>query len=82
MILVIGGGPAGFFGAITVREMRPDLPVVLLEKQTNVLRKVAISGGGRCNATHACFDARELATHYPRGGRELIHTRTFGRPNA
>ncbi len=72
MILVIGGGPAGFFGAIAARESRPDLPVVLLEKQGRLLRKVAISGGGRCNVTHACFDAREFSGFYPRGGRELI----------
>ena len=72
MIIVIGGGPAGFFAAITAREVRPDRPVVLLEKQGNVLRKVAVSGGGRCNVTHACPSARDLAAHYPRGGRELI----------
>ena len=72
MIIVIGGGPAGFFGAIAAREARPDRPVVILEKHEQVLRKVAVSGGGRCNVTHACESARELATHYPRGGRELI----------
>lgn len=72
MIVVIGGGPAGFFGAIAARETNPDLQVVLLEKQGHMLRKVAISGGGRCNATHACPDPRQLAAHYPRGGRALI----------
>lgn len=72
MIIVIGGGPAGFFGAIAAREARPDRPVILLEKQGAVLRKVAVSGGGRCNVTHACDNARELAAHYPRGRRELI----------
>lgn len=72
MIVVIGGGPAGFFGAIAARESNPDRPVVLLEKQGRMLRKVAISGGGRCNATHACPDPRQLAAHYPRGGRALI----------
>jgi predicted Rossmann fold flavoprotein len=72
MIVVIGGGPAGFFAAITARENDPGRPVVLIEKSGRCLRKVAISGGGRCNVTHACFDPRELAGHYPRGRRELI----------
>ena len=77
MIIVIGGGPAGFFAAIRAREAAPGVPVVLLEKSGQVLRKVVISGGGRCNVTHACFDPRELANRYPRGGRELrgpLHT--------
>lgn len=72
MIVVIGGGPAGFFGAIAAREANPACPVVLLEKQGRVLRKVLISGGGRCNVTHDCPDPRQLAGHYPRGGRALI----------
>jgi len=71
MFIVIGGGPAGFFGAIRARETAPDRPVILFEKSDQVLRKVVVSGGGRCNVTHACFDARELVTRYPRGGREL-----------
>lgn len=72
MIVVIGGGPAGFFGAIAARETNPDRPVVLLEKQGRLLRKVSISGGGRCNVTHACPDPKQLSTNYPRGGRALI----------
>jgi len=72
MIIVIGGGPAGFFGAITAREVDPSRPVIILEKNPDVLAKVKISGGGRCNVTHACFDPRDLATHYPRGHKELI----------
>ncbi len=71
MHVVIGGGPAGFFAAITARREDPDTPVVLLEQGAQVLRKVRVSGGGRCNVTHACFDPRELAAHYPRGAREL-----------
>jgi len=71
MIVVVGGGPAGFFGAITAREADPRRRVLLFEKGRAVLRKVAVSGGGRCNVTHACFDPAELVVHYPRGGREL-----------
>ncbi len=71
MLIVIGGGPAGFFAAIRARQQAPECPVVLLEKSGQVLRKVAVSGGGRCNVTHACFEPRELVTRYPRGGREL-----------
>lgn len=71
MIVVIGAGPAGLFAAITARERAPDRPVVVCEKSGRALAKVLVSGGGRCNVTHACFDARELAARYPRGGREL-----------
>lgn len=72
MIIVIGGGPAGFFAAITARENDPMRPVVLLEKNASVLAKVKVSGGGRCNVTHACPDPRDLTGHYPRGQRELL----------
>lgn len=72
MLIVVGGGPAGFFAAVAAREAAPGLPVVLLEKGGQVLRKVRVSGGGRCNVTHACFEPRLLAANYPRGGRELI----------
>jgi len=69
-IVVIGGGPAGFFAAITAAEAGAN--VTLLEKNREVLGKVRVSGGGRCNVTHACFDVRDFVTRYPRGGRELI----------
>ncbi|MEN8007139.1 MAG: aminoacetone oxidase family FAD-binding enzyme [Candidatus Krumholzibacteriota bacterium] len=72
MIIVIGGGPAGFFGAITARRANPSQKVVLLEKNASALAKVKVSGGGRCNVTHACFAPRDLAGHYPRGRKELI----------
>ena len=71
-VVVAGGGAAGFFAAIACAEAAPGLEVILLEKGPQFLSKVRISGGGRCNVTHACFDAREFAAHYPRGEREMI----------
>ena len=71
-ILIIGGGAAGFFAAINCAEARPDLKIAILERGREVLGKVRISGGGRCNVTHACFDLRELTTHYPRGQKALL----------
>jgi predicted Rossmann fold flavoprotein len=70
--MIIGGGAAGFFGALACAEARPDAEIFILEKTSQFLAKVKISGGGRCNVTHACFDARELTTRYPRGERALI----------
>ena len=66
-LIVIGGGAAGFFCAVNAVRMNPDLQVVILEKQKNLLSKVKVSGGGRCNVTHACFEIDELAKFYPRG---------------
>src|ERR1039457_1079474 len=71
-VAVVGGGAAGFFAAITCAEAMPKAEVILLEKSAQFLSKVKISGGGRCNVTHACFDARELAVRYPRGDRALL----------
>ena len=71
-VVIIGGGAAGFFTAITVAEKNLDLEVIILEKSKNVLQKVKISGGGRCNVTHACFDPKELCEFYPRGTKELL----------
>jgi len=70
--VAVGGGAAGYFGAIAFAETAPGSRVLILEKTGSVLGKVRISGGGRCNVTHACYEAREFATHYPRGGRQLI----------
>jgi predicted flavoprotein YhiN len=70
--VIVGGGAAGFFGAITCAETHPAREVILLEASPTTLAKVKISGGGRCNVTHACFDPRELVKRYPRGGRELL----------
>lgn len=71
-VVIIGGGAAGFFAAITMAEANPDLEVIILEKGNNVLQKVKISGGGRCNVTHACFTPQELVEFYPRGKKELL----------
>ncbi|THH39710.1 BaiN/RdsA family NAD(P)/FAD-dependent oxidoreductase [Neolewinella litorea] len=70
--LIIGGGAAGFFAAIHRALHRPQERVVILERGRSILEKVRISGGGRCNVTHGCWDPRELVKFYPRGGRELL----------
>lgn len=70
-VIVIGGGAAGFFGAITAAQANRDARVILLEKARQLLAKVRISGGGRCNVTHACFDPAVLVQHYPRGNKAL-----------
>jgi predicted Rossmann fold flavoprotein len=70
--VVVGGGAAGFFAAIASANTKPGHRVVLLESGRQLLTKVRISGGGRCNVTHSCFDPRELSARYPRGGRALI----------
>jgi len=71
-IIIIGGGAAGYFTAINAKENNPDLDITILEKGKAVLQKVKISGGGRCNVTHACFEPRELVKFYPRGAKELL----------
>jgi len=71
-IIIIGGGAAGFFTAINVAEMNPNLRIAILERGNKVLTKVKVSGGGRCNVTHAEFEPHELSQNYPRGGKELL----------
>jgi len=71
-IIIIGGGAAGFFTAINAKEQNPNLDITILEKGNDVLQKVKISGGGRCNVTHACFEPKELVKFYPRGEKELL----------
>lgn len=76
-IAVVGGGAAGFFAAIRAGEVaragaRVTTVVTIYEATAHPLAKVRVSGGGRCNVTHACFDPREFVAHYPRGGRELL----------
>ncbi len=70
-LIVIGGGAAGFFGAINSVQKNPQLKVAILEKSSKLLSKVRISGGGRCNVTHHCFEPTPLSQHYPRGQKEL-----------
>jgi len=71
-IVVIGGGAAGFFSALTAKESNPDAKILLIERSVKLLSKVRISGGGRCNVTHACFDPKLLVQNYPRGKKELL----------
>ncbi|WP_372920123.1 NAD(P)/FAD-dependent oxidoreductase [Salegentibacter sp.] len=71
-IIIIGGGAAGFFTAINAAEMNRGLKIAILERGKEVLSKVRISGGGRCNVTHAEFIPRELSRNYPRGEKELL----------
>src|ERR1700741_3269097 len=66
-LLVIGGGAAGFFCAVNAARLNPRLEVILIEKTNKLLSKVRVSGGGRCNVTHACFDINEMSRNYPRG---------------
>jgi predicted Rossmann fold flavoprotein len=70
-IIIVGGGAAGFFTAINIVENNPKLKVAILERGKTVLEKVRISGGGRCNVTHACFVPNDLVKFYPRGEKEL-----------
>lgn len=66
-LIVIGGGAAGFFCAVNAARMNPALKVTILEKSSKLLSKVKVSGGGRCNVTHACFDIADMSKQYPRG---------------
>lgn len=70
-VIIVGGGAAGFFTAINLAKKNSSLKIAIMERGKEVLSKVRISGGGRCNVTHACFDANELTGFYPRGSKEL-----------
>jgi predicted Rossmann fold flavoprotein len=70
-IIIVGGGAAGFFTAINSVERNPNLKIAILERGQEVLSKVRVSGGGRCNVTHACFVPNDLVKFYPRGEKEL-----------
>lgn len=71
-VIIVGGGAAGFFTAIQIAEHQPNKSILILERGKEVLTKVKISGGGRCNVTHAEFIPQELVKNYPRGERELL----------
>lgn len=71
-VVIIGGGAAGFFAALAAKEANPRARVAILEKTAVLLSKVRVSGGGRCNVTHACFEPMPFSKHYPRGERELL----------
>jgi hypothetical protein len=71
-VVIIGGGAAGFFTAINAAEKNPKFKVIILERGKEVLTKVKVSGGGRCNVTHAEFLPKELTQNYPRGEKELL----------
>ena len=71
-VIIVGGGAAGFFAAINIAEQNPELKVAILERGKEGLQKVKISGGGRCNVTHAEFIPSELVLNYPRGEKELL----------
>ena len=71
-VIVIGGGAAGFFFAVNCAELHPEYHITIIEKSNKLLEKVRISGGGRCNVTHACFEPKLLVRNYPRGERELL----------
>ena len=70
-ILIIGGGAAGFFTAINIAEKNKSLKIAILERGKEVLTKVKVSGGGRCNVTNSCFIPNDLVKNYPRGEKEL-----------
>ena len=75
-IVIIGGGAAGFFCAVNLAKVTPDCEVIIIEKSNKLLSKVRVSGGGRCNVTHACFDTLSLIKKYPRGTnflKKLFH---------
>jgi len=71
-VLIVGGGAAGFFSAINTAQKNPELIIGIFERGSNVLSKVRISGGGRCNLTHAEFKPKPLSSNYPRGQKELL----------
>lgn len=71
-VIIVGGGAAGVFAAINIAKQNQHLKIAILEKTSQILSKVKVSGGGRCNVTHACFDPKELVKFYPRGNKELL----------
>jgi predicted flavoprotein YhiN len=76
-LIVIGGGAGGCFCAIRLAELKPGSKILILEAARKPLSKVEISGGGRCNVTHACFEPEELITYYPRGVKNYLPLSKF-----
>jgi predicted Rossmann fold flavoprotein len=75
-LIIIGGGASGFFCAVNAARLNPDLKIIILEKSGRLLSKVRVSGGGRCNITHACFDIDTMSKKYPRGNffvKKMFH---------
>ena len=70
-LVVTGGGAAGFFCAVNAARLNPGLEVIILERSNKLLSKVRVSGGGRCNVTHACYSIAEMIKKYPRGSSFL-----------
>jgi predicted Rossmann fold flavoprotein len=79
-IIVVGGGAAGFFAAINIAQKNKNAEVTILERSDKLLYKVEISGGGRCNVTHQCFEPKALTKNYPRGEKELLSVFTRFQP--
>ena len=71
-VVIIGAGAGGCFAAIRIAEVMPGTKICILEAGRKPLSKVEISGGGRCNVTHACFEPEDLVSYYPRGSKELL----------
>ncbi len=71
-IVVVGAGASGFFAALSAKKKHPNSSVTIIEKNAAILSKVKVSGGGRCNTTHACFEPKQLIKNYPRGEKELL----------
>lgn len=80
-VIIIGGGAAGIFAAINIAKINRQLKIAVLEKTTQLLAKVKVSGGGRCNVTHDCFEPKELVKYYPRGNKELLSAFYQFQPN-
>ena len=71
-LIILGGGAAGVFAACNAAELRPGIKILLIEKSNKLMAKIRISGGGRCNVTHSCYDPKLLVKNYPRGYKELL----------
>ncbi|HAN38560.1 MAG TPA: aminoacetone oxidase family FAD-binding enzyme, partial [Chitinophagaceae bacterium] len=79
-VIIIGGGASGLFCAVNLARQAPHLKVIVLEKTDKLLSKVRISGGGRCNVTHACYDIPTLSSRYPRGQQLMKKTLHWFQP--